>query len=43
LCITLPSHAVAQGKLGIAKEVVEQLAKKFSKEVSEEGVEKLTV
>lgn len=43
LCITLPpSHAVAQGKLGIAKEVVEQLAKKFSKEVSEEGVEKLT-
>lgn len=42
-CIAMaPSYAVAQGKLGIAKEVVEQLAKKFSKEVSEEGVEKLT-
>ena len=42
-CLTLfPCNAAAQGKLGIAKEVVEQLAKKFSKEVSEEGVEKLT-
>ena len=42
-CLTLfPCNAVAQGKLGIAKEVVEQLAKKFSKEVSEEGLEKLT-
>lgn len=42
LSIATCSTTLAQGKLGVARELVEQLARKFSKEVSDEGVEKLT-
>lgn len=42
LSIATCSNGLAQGKLGVAREIVEQLARKFSKEVSDEGVEKLT-
>ena len=36
------AHAAAQGKAALAKEAAEQLIRRFSKEVADEGVEKLT-
>ena len=42
LLIASGSHAFAQSKAMIAKELAEQLIRRFSKEVADEGVEKLT-
>lgn len=44
-CCCLPgiqSEALAQGKVGLARELVEQLSRTFAKEVADEGAEKLT-
>lgn len=40
--ITPSNQLFAQGKVALAKEVAEQLLRRFSKEVADEGVEKLT-
>jgi hypothetical protein len=37
------NSALAQGKAALAREAAEQLIRRFSKEVADEGVEKLTV
>jgi hypothetical protein len=38
----MQSEALAQGKVGLARELVEQLSRTFAKEVADEGAEKLT-
>ena len=43
ICIVCnPGACWAQGKITLARELVEQLARKFSKEVADEGTERLT-
>lgn len=38
----MQAEALAQGKVGLARELVEQLSRKFAKEVADEGADKLT-
>jgi hypothetical protein len=38
----MQGEALAQGKVGLARELVEQLSRKFAKEVADEGADKLT-